>query len=275
VAPALAPATDDEQEEPAEPAATRTIERALGDAAPPPAVVTTDEVSAPIELPQPPLRIALIGAVLVAILFTVALALVSLWRELRDAPGEQAGRLVDAAVPPMDAAVVVSVSSAADAGAHATVSVDAARAMLRTAPVDAAMATARARPRDAGAPVAAAPRDPDPRSRDAAQAAVDTAVKPATAVARPGRLDKRRLFDLLQKGDIRHEAGDYEGALEFYEKARALTDSDPRVYQKLALAYHNLGRFAESCTALGTFLRLQPHPPGEDYYRALILRNCQ
>ncbi|MFH1808761.1 MAG: protein kinase [Pseudomonadota bacterium] len=244
---------------------TRTLARAI-----------PDEPPSELRLPQPPQRVALLATSAVALLLVTSLATVLAWRAWRwDATVQQTAAT--------DAALAVVVGS----GADASVARDVDGRLTQAESQDAAVVAVAAASADA------ARHEPGPRSGDAGPAGQHTAVTsaqptptpvatrdpvakdPVVETPRPAKFDKRRLFDLLTKGDIRHEAGDYEGALEFYQKALKLAHNEPRVHQKLALAYHNLGRFAESCTALGTFLRLEPHPPGEDYYRALIMRNCQ
>ena len=99
-------------------------------------------------------------------------------------------------------------------------------------------------------------------------------VSPA-ALSKGERRGNRRLARLLRQGDIRHEAGDYDSALRYYQKAVQLAPDNPKVQQRLTLVYYNQGRAKEACKALSHFLRLRPHPPGEDYYREILQRGCR
>ncbi len=212
-------------------------------------------VPEPITLGQAGLPSLRSPGLLVALLVALALVIGALvgvigWRltHPRSATGPaqaspDAALLAAAALRP-DGATQVAPVSARDAGeARVQARVDAARPALARQP--------------AVTPPVARPRPPRPPADPA-----------------PVKAEARRIKKLLRQGDIRHQAGDYEGALAYYEKARKLDSSEPKVHQKLALAFHNLGRFDDACAALEHFLKLRPHPPGEDYYRALVLRNC-
>ena len=95
----------------------------------------------------------------------------------------------------------------------------------------------------------------------------------AARVSNNGRLN-RHLAKLLRMGDIRYEAGDYVSAIHYYEKAAVMAPEQSKVQRRLTMGYFNQGQADKACIALKHFLRLQPHPPGEDYYQEILANGC-
>lgn len=83
----------------------------------------------------------------------------------------------------------------------------------------------------------------------------------------------KHLKSLLQKGNARAEAGDYEASLAFYQKALAIDSKHAVTYQKIGMAEFNLQHKAKACKALRKYMRLSPKP--EKSYRGFVKSYCK
>jgi tetratricopeptide (TPR) repeat protein len=71
-------------------------------------------------------------------------------------------------------------------------------------------------------------------------------------------------FFLLYKGHSLYELGEYQEAIEVYEKLESLDSADPSVYENMSSSYHLLGQKNEALRCIDKALSLDPN--SSDFY---------
>ncbi len=75
-------------------------------------------------------------------------------------------------------------------------------------------------------------------------------------MASNGIMDK--ITELVKKGQLLVDQGDFDGALAFFDQALLLNQGDPDLWNHKGIALRSLGRYQESMDCFNKSLRIDP-----------------